>query len=217
MGLHIVKAGKLLKRNVSLATDNNVIIVQPGVVGDSKFSFSGMKNTKQYEMFETLERLYGANQELILYRCSAIPGLAPLIDRRRIADFKVNLNSISFSGTNIYIPPRGYTYQQILDKQIKSYLHPRAAAGKAIFTPLLEEITNPVGFKVSVASPAYLALMEKLANDAHHLSDFERDPGGYTENIFKLAPEESYFLKNINKLIQKRCFHGTTKSDNNVI
>jgi uncharacterized protein YabN with tetrapyrrole methylase and pyrophosphatase domain len=46
IGVQIMKAGHVLRENVSLATDNHVVLIQIGSVGDNTFSFTGFKHTK---------------------------------------------------------------------------------------------------------------------------------------------------------------------------
>jgi hypothetical protein len=95
----------------------------------------------------------------------------------------------------MYIPPKGRTYGQILERQSLVNSRPALAFGRAIHTPPLEMVLPPKGYNESIASPALFSIMQTIANDANELSKFEKDPNAYILERTTLTQEEARIFR----------------------
>jgi precorrin-2 methylase len=191
LGLQVVKAGRLLSGKTRLCFNEHVVIVQPGAVGDHKFSFRKMKNTRTTEMLGVIEAVYGSEHEIAIYRAASIPGQHAAVLIKRLSELTSGKAAVQLTGASIYIPPKGMSYTQILEFQSAATSRPRSAFGKAIYTPPLEMAPAPDGFEDVAASPALLAVMERISNDAEELAAFERGPREYLARSMTLAQTEN--------------------------
>ena len=193
LGMQIVKADRFLKGRTQLSVDEHVVIIQPGAVGDPKFSFTGFKNTKVREMLEKIGATYGDDHEIVIYRAAAIPGQTCKVKVETVGHILNNVVPLFLAGASIYIPPKHISYTETLELQCSTPSLPKAALGQAIYTPSLEMAPHPEGFNDSFASPAFLRIMENISNDANELAVYEQGPQEYLANNLVLNSDEQHY------------------------
>jgi hypothetical protein len=123
--------------------------------------------------------IYGGEQEVVIYKAASVPGQRAAIVIVSLSELVSGKTKLRLTGASIYIPPKGMSYAQILEFQSGTNSRPKSSFGRAIYTPLLEMVPDPTGFKDAVASPALLNVMETISNDAKELAAFERGPKEY--------------------------------------
>jgi hypothetical protein len=174
IGVQIMKAGHVLRENVSLATDNHVVLIQIGSVGDNTFSFTGFKHTKFDRYFDKLISIYGDEHDSVYYVASIFPGPDPVILVRRLGEYRLQQTQDTVHAATLYLPPAGVRVDSL--RALQAFEN-KAPYGKFELDAIaaLDTHETPPGFKKRGASkPMVRAIVELGTSPAART--FRRNP-----------------------------------------
>ena len=162
-GLQILKAGHILRDNAQVATDNHVVFIQIGSVGDNTFSFSGFKQAKYGQFFDKLISIYGEHHDSVYYVAPIFPGCDPVVRPRKLREYRDSSTLNSVHAATLYLPPIGVSYASLEKHQAFKNGEPYgpfeldAIAG-------LQSHQTPKEFKLRGSSTAMLRAVAELGN-----------------------------------------------------
>jgi predicted 2-oxoglutarate/Fe(II)-dependent dioxygenase YbiX/precorrin-2 methylase len=162
-GMQVLKASHVLRDDAVLATDNHVVFIQIGSVGDNTFSFSGFKQAKYGDFFEKLISIYGENHDSVYYVAPIFPGCDPVTIVRKLHEYRDSSVLGSVHAATLYVPPAGVSYASLSRRQAFKNREPygefemEAIAG-------LQDHQTPDGYKLRGASAAMLRAVSELGN-----------------------------------------------------
>jgi len=116
-GVQILKASYVLREKTSLSTDNNVVLIQIGSVGDNTFSFSGFKHAKCELLFDKLISIYGEGHDSVYYVAPIFPGFDPVITVRRLSEYRRHSIRQNVHSATLYLPPAGVPFASLVSRQ----------------------------------------------------------------------------------------------------
>jgi hypothetical protein len=164
IGVQILKAGHILRKDVSVATNNHVVLVQVASVGDNTFSFTGYKKSKLNLFFEKLISIYGEDHEAVYYIASIFPGLDPTIKVRKLIEYRDKKLQDNVSAATLYLPPAGVQFNSLTSLQAFKSDQPYGKFEMDAIAELDKHYT-PVEFKQRTASKSMLQAMIELGNN----------------------------------------------------
>ncbi len=175
IGVQIMKAGHVLRENVSLATDNHVVLIQIGSVGDNTFSFTGFKHTKFDRYFDKLISIYGDEHDSVYYVASIFPGPDPVILVRRLGEYRLQQTQDTVHAATLYLPPAGVRVDSL--RALQAFEN-KAPYGKFELDAIaaLDTHETPPGFKKRGASKPMVRAIVELGTSPAAARTFRRNP-----------------------------------------
>jgi precorrin-2 methylase len=175
IGVQILKASHVLRKDVSLTTDNHVVLVQIGSVGDNTFSFTGYKHTKFDRLFDRLISIYGEEHDSVYYVAPIFPGLDPVIRERRLGEYRLQEALDTVHAATLYLPPAGVRVHSL--KALQAF-HNKAPYGRFELDAIeaLDTHNTPAGFKRRGASKPMLRAVVELGTSPVAARTFRRNP-----------------------------------------
>src|SRR5580704_16060818 len=177
-GVQILKAGSVLKSEVSLATAGHVVILQVGFVGDRTFSFTGFKHTQHALFFQRLIEKYGKQHEAVFYVAANLPGFEPTIVPRPLADYLDPQLWATMGPGTLYLPPLGMTLRSVITEESLNNGHPYAEFEKLAIAGLADHQVSR-NYKRTLASKAVLDIMVELGTDPQAADMYRQSPRQY--------------------------------------
>ena len=193
-GCQIFAATDLVLRKRPIATDQHVIILQVGAVGEAGFSFHGLPNSKLPVLVRYLQSVYGPEHEITNYVASPYPFIPPTIEKIKLSELlHVDGAKKVTSMSTFYVPPK--TSRDIspeaasdlgLDiERTKMDLDRNEVPGKS-YGPHEERIisrmsshSRPKNYSPVGGPTGLYRLIRKLCLDEHALHDFKLDSKGF--------------------------------------
>ncbi len=179
IGVQILKASHVLRKNATLATNNHVVLIQVGSVGDNAFSFTGFKNTKFNTFLEQLISIYGEDHDSVYYVASIFPTVDPVIIVRRLGEYRVQQVQDTVHAATLYLPPAGIPFQSLTNLQAFKGGKPYGNFELDAIADL-DKHKTPVEFKQRIASKPMVRAMIELGTEPA------------VEHLFRQAPEEFF-------------------------
>lgn len=201
IGVHVVKASAVLRDDTFLATDNHVVLVQVGSVGDNTFSFSGYKHTKLDRFFERLISIYGEEHDSVYYVAAIFPGLDPVVILRKLGEYRQRAFQDSVSAATLYLPPAGVSFASLTAIQAFDSRDPYGEFERNAIEGIREH-TTPDGFKDRHASEPMLRAMTELATNPESARTFRRNPQAFLASYPDLtsAEREALLSRDLSRL-----------------
>jgi precorrin-6B methylase 1 len=187
IGVQILKASAVLSHDTFLATDNHVVLVQVGSVGDNTFSFTGYKHTKLDRFFNRLISIYGEEHDSIYYVAAILPGLDPVAIVRKLGAYRDAAVLDSVNAATLYLPPAGVTVSSLTEIQAFDCKEPYGQFERDAIRELPGHET-PNGFKKRYASEPMLRAMTELATSPAAARTFRSNP----EAVLAAYPDLSH-------------------------
>ena len=193
IGVQIIKAGHVLRKKNTLATDNHVVLVQLASVGDNTFSFSGFKHAKLDRLFQQLISIYGKNHDSVYYIASIFPGVDPVIVVRKLGEYRNKKNQDTIKAATLYLPPKGISIESLTEIQA---FQNREVYGSFEIQAIkeLDVHDTPPGFKDRGASQPMLRAMTELATNASQEYLYRQNPDAFTSQHSDLHVTEKNAL-----------------------
>jgi precorrin-2 methylase/predicted 2-oxoglutarate/Fe(II)-dependent dioxygenase YbiX len=162
-GMQILKASHVLREDARLATDNHLVFIQIGSVGDNTFSFSGFKQAKYGQFFDKLLSIYGENHDSVYYVAPIFPGCDPVITVRKLREYRDSSALNSVHAATLYLPPVGISYASLTKRQAFKSREPYGAFEMDAVAGMQGHQT-PEGYKLRGSSAAMLRAVSELGN-----------------------------------------------------
>lgn len=189
IGVQILKAGHVLRKKPVVATDNHVVLVQLASVGDNTFSFSGFKHARLDDLFEKLISIYGANHDSAYYIAAIFPGMDPVIEVRKLGQYRDKKNQDAIKAATLYLPPKGVAIESLTEIQAFQNREVYGAFELAAIAEL-DSHETPAGFKDRGASQPMLRAMAQLGTDPLFEQLYREDPEEYVSRHNQLTAAE---------------------------
>lgn len=189
IGVQILKAGHVLRDHVTVATDNHVVLIQIGSVGDNTFSFTGFKHPKLDRFFDKLIAIYGEEHDSIYYVASIFPGLDPIILERPLGDYRDRQIRDTVNAATLYLPPAGVRVASLRALQAFDNGEPYGAFERTAIDALDTHETPP-GFKKRGASKWMLRAMVELGTNPAAARTFRENPDEFLARHRELSVGE---------------------------
>jgi hypothetical protein len=188
IGAQIIRASQILRRNPPIITENHLVLVQVGAVGDNSFSFTGYERKNLGRLFEKLISIYGETQDAVYYMAAIFPGLDPTILVRSLAEFnEPHVRKQVHSGT-LYVPPKGVSYSSLRSDQAfdgEPYGNFELQAIQE-----LDSHVTPATFKNRQASTAVLNAMVEVGTKPSSRLEYLASPETFLERHPNLNEKE---------------------------
>ena len=188
-GCQIVMASRVFQKKSIIAKTGHVVFLQVSAVGDSGFSFSGYKNGTLPDFIEKLIQIYGEEQDSVYYMASIFPGFEPVINARKLSDYRDAATLQSIGAGILYLPPKGVTLASLQSAQ-------SFTAGTAygdFETSVVEKLDahqTPAEFRLRQASEPLYRAMAELGTDAQARELYLRSPSEFVNRFPELSMEE---------------------------
>jgi precorrin-4 methylase len=193
IGVQIVKASRILRRNPSIVTEEHLVLVQIGAVGDNTFSFSGYKRSKSDRLFEKLISIYGASQDSVYYMAPIFPGSDPTIIVRTIGEYRDPVARKQIHSGTLYLPPKGIDYSSL--KYAQAFDGEPYGEFELQAISELDVHTTPATFKDRRASAAVLRAMIEVGTQPSSREEYRESPEKFVERHAELSREERVALQ----------------------
>jgi precorrin-2 methylase/predicted 2-oxoglutarate/Fe(II)-dependent dioxygenase YbiX len=162
-GMQILKASHVLREGAQVATDNHLVLIQIGSVGDNTFSFSGFKQAKYTEFFEKLISIYGENHDSVYYVAPIFPGCDPLITVRKLHEYRHTATLSTVHAATLYLPPAGVSHASLTRRQAFKGREPYGEFEIEAVAALASH-EMPEGYKLRGSSPEMLRAVTELGS-----------------------------------------------------
>lgn len=189
IGVQILKAGHVLRKKPVVATDNHVVLAQLASVGDNTFSFSGFKHARLDDLFEKLISIYGANHDSAYYIAAIFPGMDPVIEVRKLGQYRDKKNQDAIKAATLYLPPKGVSIESLTEIQAFQNREVYGAFELAAIAEL-DSHETPEGFKDRGASQPMLRAMAQIGTDPLFEQLYREDPEEYVSRHNHLTAAE---------------------------
>jgi hypothetical protein len=189
IGVQIMKASHILRTDVQIATNNHLILLQVSSVGDNTFSYKGYSRARLDELFSRLILVYGGQHESVDYVAPIFPGLCPVINVRKLEDYRRDEVRDTISASTLYVPPKGVALNSLTGLQAFDNTEPYGSDEMTIISELDGHIP-PAAYKSRGASVPMMRVMESIANSPEALSRFRNCPEQFVADYRGLDPEE---------------------------
>jgi len=189
IGIQILKASHALRENTFLATNNHVVLVQVGSVGDDTFSFSGFKHPQFDLLVEKLISVYGEDHDSVYYVASIFPGLDPVITVRTLGEYRNQRIRDTVKTATFYLPPAGVPFRSLTSLQAFKDSNPY---GKFELDAIADLDTHemPSGFSQRGASKQMLQAIIELGTEPELALTFRRAPKEFLARHPDLTKDE---------------------------
>jgi precorrin-6B methylase 1 len=195
IGVQILKASQVLRKNSHLSTDNHVLLIQVNSVGDNTFSFAGYKHAKLDKLFGELISVYGSHHDSVYYVAPIFPGFDPIITVRKLADYRDREVLETVSASILYLPPVGMSFESLTGQQAFDNDEPyNGFAMRSIAE--LDNYVVPHGYKKRGASAAMVRIMEDLTTTPDAVSRYLECPEQFVAGYVGLDDQERRALAN---------------------
>lgn len=193
IGVQIMKARQILRKDAQIATDNHLILLQVSSVGDDTYSYKGYSKARLDEFFGKLISIYGDQHESVYYVASIFPGFDPFIKARRLHEYRRHQVCDRVSASTLYLPPKGIHLQSLTGLQAFDNTEPYGSEEMTMIAEL-DGYIPPEGYKKRGASIPIMRVMESLANSPEALLLFQNSPEEFLACYEDLETEEQQAL-----------------------
>jgi len=189
VGLQILKASHILRKNGTPATNNHLALIQVGSVGDPTFSFTGFKRTKFDEFFGKLISIYGEEQDSVYYVAPIFPEVPPVIVVRKLAEYRERQALDTVNASTLYLPPKGVAFASLTTRQAFDDDRPYGQFERDAIAEI-DTYKTPPEFRHRGASSAMLRAMVELGTTPKAALAFNRAPDDFFAHHATLTPDE---------------------------
>lgn len=193
IGVQIMKASHVLRRDAQVATNNHLILLQVNSVGDDTFSYTGYKKAKLDGLFERLINIYGEDHEAVYYVAPVFPGFDPIISTRALRAYRELRVRDTVSASTLYLPPLGVALSSLTALQAFDNTEPYSPHEMHIIDEL-ETHCPPKEYRKRAASAAMMHVMSRLATSPSALFRFRNAPTEFVDEYSDLDLDEKQAL-----------------------